>query len=463
MKRKFLALILAALCATTSSVCFTACNANDDGKGSDNTENNQPEITELQEYDLSGISFNDKSITYDGNFHSIEIVGDLPQGVSVSYTGGGTNAGEYTVTAKFAGDTVTHKPIADITAKLTITKAPFTGEISFSGAQFDYDGEAHNIILTGDLPEGIFVSYEYNNEAGETVAPENVKEIGEYTVTAVFTSENYQPISSLTAVLKIVGESLYDESGNLNYAVFANTIKDWMNDGYFSSQLLLKPMQGIINDIDYVSTKEVANKITFGAYISCSLAGKTTSTYQTFIVESETLINKLLNAEFDNTNELTSYLNTLDKPITLGAGVQYESTTKYASGQEKSDLFTMAENILKRLKEVGYQGGSIKNEGTKVSDYAGARILSVRKTKDFGGNSAFDMGPVYWAYFYVTIQKENGEKEILTFDIAYRSNGASQNILDPDFIYATGSNLDTGGKWIILQYSSKEIDYCPYA
>lgn len=446
MKRKFLALILAALCAATSSVCFTACNTNDVGKGSDNTENNQPEITKLQEYDLSGISFNDKSVTYDGNFHSVEIVGDLPQGVSVSYTGGGTNAGEYTVTAKFAGDTVTHKPIADITAKLTIIKAPFMGEISFSGAQFDYDGEAQSITITGNLPEGIAVTYEYKNGTGEVIAPENVKEIGEYTVTAVFTSENYQPISSLTAVLKIVGQTLYDESGNLNYAVFANTLEQWMNNGYYLKKFDPASKQASLT-IDYVSVDEHNKAITFGCYVNATVTGLT---YSNFKISSTDLVNNILNGNYATIEELTEYFFTVTgRPIERdGVNASFDMTIS------DEDISTMAENILKRLQEVGYQGASINNEGTKVTDYAGATVLSVRKDKDIGGNSAYYMGTVYDTDFYITILKSNGEHEILTFGVSYSTLGASQNIINKDI---------TSKSWIIRNFNSKEIDYCPYA
>lgn len=459
MKSKFLALILAALCAATSSVCFTACNTNDDGKGSDNTENTQPEITELQEYDLSGISFNDKSITYDGNFHSIEIVGDLPQGVSVSYTGGGTNAGEYTVTAKFAGDTVTHKPIADITAKLTIIKAPFMGEISFSGAQFDYDGEAHNITLTGDLPEGIFVSYEYKNEAGETVAPENVKEIGEYTVTAVFTSENYKPISSLTAVLKIVGQTLYDAQGNMK-AIFCETIVDWLNKTNYYGNLISRGTNITLNKIDYFNVDRVNKSIEFGVYNIVTYSdGSKTKRHTTLVTYYQEFAEKVLNCDFKSVYELKKYLNDnySNYPFnSSSANAIHEISTfdEDITAQEKSDLFTMAENILKRLQEVGYQGASINNEGTKVTDYDEATILSVRKDKDTGGNSSLNMGTIYHSNIYVTIEKENGNQEILTFGVSYSTSGASQNIIDEDI---------KSKSWIIREYSSKVIDFCPYA
>ena len=75
-------------------------------------------------YDMSGITFADDRVTYDGEVHSLEISGDLPAGVSVTYAGNDkTNAGEYTVTATFAGDSANYNAIPDMTAMLTIDKA----------------------------------------------------------------------------------------------------------------------------------------------------------------------------------------------------------------------------------------------------------------------------------------------------------------------------------------------------
>ena len=43
-------------------------------------------------YDMSGVSFSDKTVTYSREEYSIEISGNLPAGVSVSYTGNGKQA-----------------------------------------------------------------------------------------------------------------------------------------------------------------------------------------------------------------------------------------------------------------------------------------------------------------------------------------------------------------------------------
>lgn len=72
-------------------------------------------------YDMSGVAFADKTVTYNGKPWSLEIAGKLPTGVSVSYTGNGqTEPGVYPVTATFAGDAENYEPIPAMTATLTI-------------------------------------------------------------------------------------------------------------------------------------------------------------------------------------------------------------------------------------------------------------------------------------------------------------------------------------------------------
>ena len=76
------------------------------------------------DYVMSGVTFDGGSFTYDGEAHSLEIAGTLPDGVTVTYEGNGkVNAGTYTVTAKFAGDYANYNTIDDMPAVLTIDKA----------------------------------------------------------------------------------------------------------------------------------------------------------------------------------------------------------------------------------------------------------------------------------------------------------------------------------------------------
>ena len=72
-------------------------------------------------YDMSGVTFDDKTFFYDAKYHAIGIEGDLPDGVTVSYVNERQrDIGEYVVTASFAGDYANYEEIPDMTATLKI-------------------------------------------------------------------------------------------------------------------------------------------------------------------------------------------------------------------------------------------------------------------------------------------------------------------------------------------------------
>ncbi len=147
----------------------------------------------IQKSDLTGISFESATYTYDGTAKSLAITGTLPDGVSVSYENNNqTNAGEYTVTAKFT-TSGNYNNLPDMQATLTIEKATVEG-VSFTGATYTYDGTAKSLTIAGELPDGVSVSYENNDQTNA----------GEYTVTAKFTvNGNYNAIADKTATLVI--------------------------------------------------------------------------------------------------------------------------------------------------------------------------------------------------------------------------------------------------------------------
>ena len=75
-------------------------------------------------YEMTDVSFEDGETIYDGNTHGLEIIGELPLGVSVAYVNNGqTESGIYIVTAKFIGDGENYDTIADMSATLTIKQA----------------------------------------------------------------------------------------------------------------------------------------------------------------------------------------------------------------------------------------------------------------------------------------------------------------------------------------------------
>ena len=124
----------------------------------DSTPESQP-TPEDKTVDMSGVSFDDVTVEYDGAAHSIEIVGTLPEGIaSVSYEGNGQTAiGRYTVTANFTVEEG-YKAVSPLTATLIIKAKTF----DVSGMKFDsitvsYDGEEHSIEVVG-VPEGVTVT-----------------------------------------------------------------------------------------------------------------------------------------------------------------------------------------------------------------------------------------------------------------------------------------------------------------
>ena len=146
-------------------------------------------------YDMSRVVFDDKSVAYDGNAHSLEAT-NLPDGVTVTYIGNNqTNVGTYTVLAVFSGDSVNYNPIANMTATLTINKASYDmSQVVYADKSVAYDGNAHSLEAT-NLPDGVTVTYIGNNQTN----------VGTYTVLAVFSgdSANYNPIANMTATLTV--------------------------------------------------------------------------------------------------------------------------------------------------------------------------------------------------------------------------------------------------------------------
>lgn len=132
-------------------------------------------------YDISSISFDEKTYVYDGNEKTLKILGDLPEGLDVEYSLNSlTNVGSIDVTATFIGDFENFNVVEQMVSKLTISKRDAIIKID---NQESYYGETLNTItynlvnVTDDLPIEII------KEDGLTV--------GEYQLTTDYENENY--------------------------------------------------------------------------------------------------------------------------------------------------------------------------------------------------------------------------------------------------------------------------------
>ncbi len=200
--------------------------------------------------DLDEITFDDMTYDYDGNIPDVKISGELPKDIGVTYSSNlKAEPGIYKVNATLTDYSGRYES-KTLTAKVTI-KAPFfdSKKISFENQEFVYDGEEHNLAISGDLPDYVTVSYENNAQT----------EVGIYKVTAKFTIDikfiMYVPaISDKTATLVIVA-SEKDLSG------IKFESKSYTYDGEFKSLEALNVPDGIS------VTYENNDKINVGDYI----------------------------------------------------------------------------------------------------------------------------------------------------------------------------------------------------
>lgn len=168
------------------------------------------------DYDMSGISFVDGSHEYDGQAHSLTVSGTLPTGLdgialTVSYTGSATNVAEgaVTVTAVFSTTSTNYNTPAEMTAKITITKATLTD--TTQNLNVIYDGKEHCIMvsLIGFVAdESISLAVLTYSANGTDYAAENIKckNVGETVVYYRAVFDNYNTVSGAKTI-KITARS----------------------------------------------------------------------------------------------------------------------------------------------------------------------------------------------------------------------------------------------------------------
>ena len=147
---------------------------------------------------VQGVTFASRTVTYDGAAHSLAIEGNLPHGIAVVYEGNSqTNAGTYTVTAKFVGSNPNFEQLPDMTATLTIEKREL--QIEFVGEQTAaYTGYAQKPLtaratnLCGSDTVAIDITYD-----GAVV------DAGTYVATATVDSDNYKLTANNTCTVTI--------------------------------------------------------------------------------------------------------------------------------------------------------------------------------------------------------------------------------------------------------------------
>ena len=212
---------------------------------------------------MSGITFEDKTVTYDGNEHELLIEGTLPEGVTVTYENNKlTEVRSIKATAIFTHNNPNYNEIPNMTATLTIEEEKFA--ITWK----NQDGtilEIDENVIAGDMPE-------YNGNIPTMLDP-----AGLYTYTFIGWSPNVSAVFNDT-----VYTAIYDKqeiySFVLNKEKTGYIITDYKGD--FNDLILPGHINGLPvvelgeksfanSDICNITIPDTVSKISSKAFFQC--------------------------------------------------------------------------------------------------------------------------------------------------------------------------------------------------
>lgn len=266
--------------------------------------------------DFNGIVFESKTITYDGNAHTITATG-VPVGAEVQYTNAGPhiNSGIYAI-----GITISAEGYNTYTktVNLVINSMAYSSVI-FENKTISYDGNAHTITATG-IPSGATV--EYNNE-GPYVLP------GSYDITVVISLPNEVPYTkTVTLTINPLSfSSVVFENKAVNYSGEQHTITA---TGVPSGA-----------NVQYNNAGPYVNANTYDITVTISAPG-----YETFTKTVQLTINK----------------------IDFPSSIKFENKKVTANGDEKSILIS---GELPENTQIIYNN----NKGTEIGQYYASATL----------------------------------------------------------------------------------------
>lgn len=190
MKKNKLLIISSLIClsligCSKSNIIQTSINTSNSISSNISSNNSS---TLISKQDLN-IKFENKTVEYNGNYHTIEVVG-APINATITYNGDHefVNVGTYNIFVTVSAPGYNSKTLG---ATLIIKKATFKG-VTLTSQTFKYDGKSHRIEVEG-APSFARVSYKTKN---------NAINAGSYTVSAEVLADNYETLK-LTATLTI--------------------------------------------------------------------------------------------------------------------------------------------------------------------------------------------------------------------------------------------------------------------
>ncbi|MDE6584769.1 MAG: InlB B-repeat-containing protein, partial [Anaeroplasmataceae bacterium] len=261
--------------------------------------------TDSSKKNITGVTFQNVTVTYDGSEHSVLVSGSLPAGVKVSYSNNkAVNAGTYNATATLTGDGYN---TLKLSASLIINKATFQG-LSLPDQTLTFDNEYHTLELKGTLPANSNVTYSCSSSSNG-----KVKDAGQYQITATVTNPNY-----VTAT--------YKGTLTISKAEFAENSISFRNERFF--------YDGTAKAI------EIVGQLPAGSSVSYSCVEDST------ITNSATEVGKYtIKATISNPNYVTKTL-TATLEITASEKerhmISYNGTLYFANALDGDKLYSYA-------------------------------------------------------------------------------------------------------------------------
>ncbi len=150
---------------------------------------------------IKGITFESAEFVYDGKDKEITVAGNIPSGVHAKYyNNSASKLGTHVATVVLYGE---NYETLVLTANITIVESEVLKDlVTFEGAEFSYDEQSHRIDIKAELPDGVEVKYENNDQT----------DCGEYEVVATVSGYGYVTYVA-KATIKIVPGDLIKVRG----------------------------------------------------------------------------------------------------------------------------------------------------------------------------------------------------------------------------------------------------------
>jgi hypothetical protein len=160
---------------------------------------------------IEGVTFAGTTLTFNGQVRNIRVAGEIPAGVTVSYTvngepfNGAANVGTYNVVATLSGGNFNDLVLS---ATMMINKANINPMgFMLIDRTVEYTGNNQELVLTilGSLPEGVGVTHVYKDASGNEFNRVSIP--GVYRGTVTLEGPNHNPLV-LAATLTIANGTI---------------------------------------------------------------------------------------------------------------------------------------------------------------------------------------------------------------------------------------------------------------